>query len=141
MPQVHPVGLHTTAVSARSVFAIQEQMSLPPARLRLGNISLPAWLGRRLVDEDATLSMLAIDDTLFLGVPCDMTASLGAALKQAARAKGFHPFLIGFANDYIGYCVPAEVYHAQAYESAMAFNGPHAGELLVKRLIRMMDRR
>jgi len=120
------------------VRAHQEQLALPPARVRVGGVTLPRWLGRRFVDDEATLSVLAIGPTVFVGVPCDLDASLGRRLKQAAQAIGRNPVLVGFASDYIGYCVPEALYRAKQYESSMAFNGPRAGELVVERLIEML---
>ena len=60
-------------------------MVLPPARVRAGHLTFPRWLGRRLVDDDATLSVVAIGSTVLFGAPCDLAASLGAQLKEAAR--------------------------------------------------------
>ena len=122
-----------------AVHAIQEPMRLPPAQIRLGRLRLPRWLGQPLVDDDATLSVLTVGPAAFIGVPCDLTASLGAVLKQAARSHRLSPMVIGFASDYIGYCVPGSLYQAQQYESSMAFNGPRAGELVVSRLEQMLD--
>ena len=76
---------------------------------------------------------------MWFGVPCDLTADLGQQLKSAARERGLEPMVIGFADDYIGYCVPASLYEAKQYESSMAFNGPHAGELIVEQLKQMLD--
>ena len=47
--------------------------------------------------------------------------------------------MIGFASDYIGYCVPEALYRQKQYESSMAFNGPKAGEQVVNQLIRMLN--
>ena len=121
--------------------ARQERMPLPPARVRLGRLSLPRWLGSQFVDDDATLSVVEAGSTVFFGVPCDLAASLGLRLKRAARAQELQPMVIGFASDYIGYCVPESLYDAKQYESSMAFNGPKAGELVVERLIQMLDDR
>ena len=118
--------------------AAQERVPLADARVRLGRVALPRWAGRRLVDDDATLSVVTAGEIAFVGVPCDLDASLGMRLKQAAQAQGRKPLLIGFASDYIGYCVPEALYRANQYESSMAFNGPRAGELVVERLIQMM---
>ncbi|HEX9780033.1 MAG TPA: neutral/alkaline non-lysosomal ceramidase N-terminal domain-containing protein [bacterium] len=109
-------------------------MPLPPARIRMGVLPLPGFLAARLVDDDASLSAAVADGIAFIGLPCDMTAGLGAALKAEARGRGWHPLLVGFANDYIGYCVPPEVYEHSDYEAAMAFNGPDTGALIVERL-------
>jgi len=47
--------------------------------------------------------------------------------------------IVGFASDYIGYCVPERAYGARQYESGMAFNGPKTGTLIVERLVQMLD--
>ena len=123
-----------------ALHARQERLTLPPAQLRAGRLAFPRWLGKRLVDDDATLSVVEVGTAAFMGVPCDLAASLGASLKEAARAKRLNPVIIGFASDYIGYCVPEALYEAKKYESSMAFNGPKAGELVVERLKQMVDR-
>jgi hypothetical protein len=124
----------------RATRAAQELMALPPARIRLGSRwTLPGWLGKRLVDDDARLSIVAIGATAFIGVPCDLSAELGRQLKAAARARALDPVIVGFASDYLGYCMPRTLYESRAYESLMALNGPDTGELVVSRLIRMLD--
>lgn len=129
------------AEAPAAVVAAQERLPLPPPRVRLTSwLTLPRVLGGVLVDDDATLSLLAVGDVVVFGVPCDLTAELGEALKEAARARQRLPLIAGFANDYIGYCVPARLYHARRYETAMAFNGPKAGELIVQRLDTMLDK-
>ena len=122
------------------VRAAQAILTLPPARVRAGSVTVPRWMGRRLVDDDATLALVIAGPTAFMGAPCDLaTASLGARLKAAARERGLMPHIIGFASDYIGYCIPEAFYREHAYESSMAFNGPRAGELVTEKLIEMLD--
>jgi hypothetical protein len=124
----------------RAVMATQERVPLPPARVRLGpRMILPRWLGRQFVDDDATLSLLAVGKTVFLGIPCDLTAGLGQELKTAARSHDLDPMVIGFASDYIGYCLPEALYDSQTYESSLAFNGPKTGELVVERMKQMIE--
>lgn len=125
-----------------AVKAAQEVMPLPPARVRLSRrLRLPQWLGQPLVDNDATLSVLRIGSTALIGVPCDLESALGAQLEAVASARGLRPQIIGFANDYIGYCVSKPRYHSDEYEALMAFNGPRTGEIIIERLIQMMDDR
>ncbi|MBI2104007.1 MAG: neutral/alkaline non-lysosomal ceramidase N-terminal domain-containing protein [Candidatus Omnitrophica bacterium] len=119
--------------------AAQVRAPLPPAEVRLGRLTLPRGIGQRLVDDDATLSVVTAGEVAFLGAPCDLSAELGMRLKRAAQDRGLRPLLIGFASDYIGYCVPEALYRAKQYESSMAFNGPRAGELLVNHLKDMLD--
>ncbi len=121
------------------VRARTERVPLPPARVRLGRFTLPRWVGARLVDDDATLSAAVIGRTAWFGAPCDLSALLGDRLKQAARAVGLSPVIVGFASDYIGYCLPEALYETKEYESSMAFNGPKTGELVVDRLMQMLE--
>ncbi len=122
-----------------SVFVEQRVVRLPPAHLRLGSVLLPSWFSQPFVDDDATLTVIAIGPVLLMGVPCDFSAELGLTLKSYAREKGFRPLVVGFANDYIGYCLPERWYRTQAYEAMLAFNGPRTGELLVETLKQMID--
>lgn len=125
--------------SSASVEVEQRFVPLAPAQLRLGWLRLPSWLGQSLVDDDATLTVVGVGPVVVFGVPCDLTAELGFAVKRAARRHERHPVIAGFANDYIGYCLPEQAYRARTYESSMAFNGPHTGEQVVEELTRMLN--
>lgn len=127
------------ARAAESVVAEQRTIRLPPARLRWSRRALPSWVSARFVDDDATLTMIQVDSIAWLGVPCDLSAELGLELKRHAAHHGYQPVIAGFANDYIGYCLPARLYDTEHYEAMLAFNGPTTGELLVEELKRMID--
>lgn len=124
----------------RRLLVRQETLPLPPAAVRLGRwLTLPRWWGAQLVDDDATLSLIVFGDVALHGVPCDLAASLGQQLKAAARSRGMEPLVVGFVNDYIGYCIPESLYHTNAYEASLAFNGPRTGTLVVQRSIDMLN--
>ncbi len=127
------------SVSDTALQAAQQAMPLPPARVRLGKLTLPSWMGRALVDDDATLSLVRVGPVLLIGVPCDLSAELGLALKRYARERGYQPLIVGFADDYIGYCLPKRLYERTTYEASLMFNGSDTGELLVYELQRMID--
>ena len=112
---------------------------LDKPRVRVGSFRLFDWLSRRLADDDATLSVIAIDRLVLFGVPCDLAASLGGRLKAAARQADLDPLIAGFADDYIGYCLPAETYNSGSYEASKAFNGPDTGEQITDELVGMLD--
>ena len=95
-----------------------------PLRQRQASKNRPNSLGRSL---------------LLIGVPCDLSAELGLELKRHARERGYQPLIVGFANDYIGYCLPRRLYETDSYEASLAFNGPDTGERLVSELQCMMD--
>lgn len=118
----------------------QEIMPLPPPRVRLNrHTALPGWLSRRFVDDDATLTVIAAGPAVFIGAPCDLSVELGRQLQSHAAARGYTPFIVGFADDYIGYCVPPALYETGQYEALMAFNGPDTGLRIVSRLQQMLD--
>ena len=68
-----------------------------------------------------------------------MTSDLGRHLRDAAAARGLTGMVIGFASDYIGYCIPETLYDSEEYEATLAFNGPCAGRLVVERLTRLVE--
>lgn len=126
-------------IAVRTLRARVEQMPLPPAKLRLGQVSLPHWLSRRFVDEEAVLTAAVVGGLALAGAPCDLSAELGQRLEHAAQARGLRLMVIGFTNDYIGYCLPERLYDREEYEASLAFHGPRAGSLVVERLIGMID--
>ncbi len=124
----------------RDVAAAQTRMPLAPAQLRLTSwLTLPSLLGNRLVDDDATITVVRIGPVVWFGVPCDLSAELGERLKAAARGRSLSPVVVGFADDYIGYCVSERLYRSRQYETSMAFNGPLTGTQLVEQAIRLME--
>ncbi len=118
----------------------RRRLALPDPQVRLGRrLRLPAWWGRRLVDDDATLTVVVAGDLALFGVPCDMTMSLAGRLRAAADARGLQGYVTGFADDYIGYCLSEAEYATESYESRMAFHGPQAGDLIVEHLVQMVE--
>lgn len=119
--------------------ASQRVVELPSAQVRLGRWTLPRWLSRSLADDDATIALAAVGSVLFIGVPCDLSVALGRELKQYAQSRGYQPLIVGFANDYIGYCMPPSVYETDHYEATLMLNGPAAGVVIVEELKQMID--
>jgi hypothetical protein len=60
-------------------------------------------------------------------------------IKEDARKKGFEVIIIGFANDYIGYILPRQLYFGSSYEASMAFHGPQMGEYLLEMIALLME--
>ncbi len=127
------------ASASSGLRAVTTVMRLPPPHLHLPRFSLPSWLSRPFVDDDATLTLVAIGSVVFIGVPCDLSAELGFAIKRHAASLGYTPLIVGFADDYVGYCMPEHIYRSGGYEASMAFNGPKTGELLVERVSQLLD--
>ncbi len=128
------------ALTSAPVGMIVDDLWLPPARLRWGRRRLPSWVSERFVDRYARLHLVAVDGWLLIGVPCDLSLDVGRALGAAARSRGWRPLIIGFADDYIGYVLPAAAYARDSYESRMSLNGPTVADVLTRALTSMMDR-
>ncbi|MBI4356068.1 MAG: neutral/alkaline non-lysosomal ceramidase N-terminal domain-containing protein [Candidatus Omnitrophica bacterium] len=107
-----------------------EHVALPPAQMRVGQWQLPRWLGETFLDRTATITVVAVDSLRFIGVPGDLSSELGRQWKGWFWTQGYAPVLAGFANDYIGYILPAAQYEADEYEAQMMFNGPTVADTL-----------
>ena len=106
------------------------QVSLPPVQMMLGPIPLHPAIGRMMRPESVTLNLMAMDGTLFVPLPAEMTAELGLTLKRKLSAHGLQPFLLGYANGYLGYAVTPAQYETKAYEASMTWYGPTLGTSL-----------
>jgi len=100
------------------------------------------WLAQQLVDErDSYLQLIALDDLLWLGTPCDISGEISSTLKGFAQRRGYHAVLTSFNGSYLGYILPGRYYHYDAYESRrMSFFGPYMGDYLEEMMKRMMAR-
>lgn len=133
-------AMQSTAPSSTALAAKTHVLPLPPARIRLSRrVTLPHTIGRGLADDDASLVVMRVGDAALIGAPCDLLSELGQALKRHAAERGLQPIIVGFANDYIGYCLPERLYGTEHYEAKLALNGPRAGELLVEALKHLID--
>jgi hypothetical protein len=104
---------------------------LPPPQLKVAQTRrLPVWIGRLFFDGETTLQIIRIDRHFLIGMPADVGVEIGKAWKEAARSKGMEAMIIGFANDYVGYVMPAKYYDTPAYEAFMSFNGPFMADYL-----------
>ena len=127
-------------VTQATILAAIDDLSLPPARLRVGWWRLPAWVSERFLDRYARLHAVAVGRWLLLGAPCDMSIAIGRQMSDIARAHGWTPLIIGFADDYIGYVLPASDYATRSYEARMSFNGPAIAEELTRALTLIIER-
>ena len=126
--------------SPHRVAAVTEAWRLPSPQLRAGRARLPGWLGGRLLDPQARLHLVALGPWLLIGAPADVGVEVAADWRAAAEARGFHPIVIGFSDDYIGYVLPAAAYDPSSYEGQMQFYGPGLAQAMTDVMVRLMDR-
>lgn len=106
-------------------------LPLPDAQIKVSpHRRLPAVIGDLFFDRRSALALAVIGDGLLIGVPCDLSARIGAAWKADAQRLGRRAVIVGFANDYVGYVIPSEYYETPHYEARMSFNGPEMDRYL-----------
>ncbi|MBI5095840.1 MAG: neutral/alkaline non-lysosomal ceramidase N-terminal domain-containing protein [Candidatus Hydrogenedentes bacterium] len=82
------------------------------------------------------LGVLRVGDLIAIGIPGEMTSSLGVQIKQAlAQAGAPHPIIAGLANEWISYILPPEEYTKGGYEPGVSFYGDQLGPVIVKQAI------
>lgn len=75
------------------------------------------------------LTILAIGDVAFVGIPGELFVELGLALK--ANHYFAHTFVVGYCNDFIGYLPTRDAYAQRGYEVETARVAADSGELIV----------
>lgn len=114
---------------------------LPPSQIKTSpDRRLPRTVGDLLFDRRSSLSIVAIGEGVLIGVPCDLSARIGAAWKAEAARLGRRAVIVGFTNDYVGYIIPSDLYDTDHYEARMSFNGPYMDRYLTALTSRALSR-
>ena len=83
-----------------------------------------------------------VGDLLLLGFPCEPSAEIGLAAKEAARTAGYHhPAVVALTNDWLAYCLTPVQYRAGKYEAMMSFYGDQFGPTMLAALNAELDQR
>jgi hypothetical protein len=79
-----------------------------------------------------------LDELVVLGVPGEMAAALGLAVKSQARTlTGATCVTIGgLADEWTSYVLPAEEYQRGGYEASMSFYGDTLGATMMEGMVR-----
>lgn len=110
-----------------------ERKKLPRVKIRRGFVRVPSALGNRIFPRRSTFQAARLGSFLFLAFPGEVGSETGLDIEREARAKFFTPFIIGYANDYIGYVIPRRYYKDQTqYEAEVSFYGPKMDEFVKK---------
>ena len=75
------------------------------------------------------MTLLAIGDLALVGVPGELFAELGIAIKANPHFR--HTFVLGYCNDLVGYIPTREAYEVGGYEVETSRVAQGSGELLV----------
>ena len=109
--------------------------NLPQLQMRLGPIPVPVEIAKRMRPTAAFLNIAALNGTLLVPLPAEMTTELGSALRRKLADKGRPSFLLGYAGGYLGYAVTAQQYESGSYEAGMTWYGAGFGQLLENDLL------
>jgi hypothetical protein len=92
----------------------------------------------RLVPPQTHSTGLRLDELVVLGVPGEMAAALGLAVKSQARTlTGATCVTIGgLADEWTSYVLPAEEYQRGGYEASMSFYGDTLGATMMEGMVR-----
>lgn len=102
-PEVDP-----KSAAAGRLFDVREELAL--ARL-------PKTL-------EAEVQVLRIGELFLVGIPGELAACLGEDIRRALGQQ--HCWIVGYANGYLGYCVPRASYEVGGYETLAARWSPLA---------------
>ena len=85
---------------------------------------VPAILSNRFLPRHAYFQVVRLGNIAFMALPGEIASEIGREIEARAAGKGFRLFVIGFANDYIGYVIPERYYLDRSeYESRTSLYG------------------
>ena len=99
------------------------------------DLRLSPEVGHKLMPEmkSSFLQALAVNNLLWITMPCELSGEYAIDLKNALELKGFNSAITSFNGQYLGYIVPAKYYYFDAYESRlMGWFGPSMGDYLME---------
>jgi len=100
---------------------------------RVKRVTLPPSLLGDLLPETALLSEVRIGKLTLLGVPGEMNAGPGVRIRSLVEKRTGGPaWLVGLANDHLGYFADATAWREGGYESRMTFFGPRVTDVLAE---------
>ncbi len=120
--------------------AALKQVELPKVKVRQGWLHVPSFLGDRFFPRKTFFQALRLGNLLFLAFPGEVGSEMGYEIENRTASKGLTPFVVGFANDYIGYAVPRRFYLNQDnYEARASFYGKKLDWFFHKQADRLTD--
>ena len=89
-----------------------------------------------LFSQQATISVVRLGSLVLVGIPGEMTASLGLQVRKALESSGdIQAVVVGLVGDYIGYILPPDEYDEGGYEVTVSFYGRTLGTVMTEAAI------
>jgi hypothetical protein len=100
------------------------------------------WLFQRFFGkEQVYVNMLQVGNVVFMGMPCDFSGELNAALDVSAASKGNKLMVTSFNGGFVGYITLDSRYNINAYETrTMNWFGPENGAYFSEIITRMLEK-
>lgn len=118
---------------------LKEPFELPKPRLTLRNC-VGHWVPRSVtvglgwaMTQTSELVAVAVGDHAWLTIPGELESRLGQEVKAAGRGFFQGTFVVGLANDYLGYLLTQEAYRRPSYIGCVSLFGERAGERVTAR--------
>lgn len=134
------IGLPFNERVSISSFKIPVPLRAPQLKVS-ENVKVRPWLFKELVGEqNVFISVLKINDTLLVGLPCDFSGEVALPLYAYAQSKGLNLIVTSFNGGYIGYVTKDDWYHLPKYETrTMNWYGPDSGAYFSEMIRRVID--
>ncbi len=117
-----------------------EKVKLPKVKLRHSFLKVPSILGNWFLPRNTLFQTVQLGKFIFITIPGEVSSEIGYQIEERMRGKGFISFVIGYANDFVGYVIPERYYLDQKqYESRASFYGKHFDVFLQKTIERLTD--
>jgi neutral ceramidase len=117
-----------------------QKIRLPKSRIRLGWLKVPSFIGNRVFPNRTYFQAIRLGKLLFITFPGEASAEVGLEIENAARARYFSPYFVGYAHDFIGYMVPRRYYRDRSqYEATTSFYGEKLEWFYQEQAGRLMD--
>lgn len=87
------------------------------------------------------IQVVSLGDIALVSIPGELFVEYGLEIKKKSPFP--HTFIIGYANDYVGYIPTLEAFQEGGYEVRLGLASkldPKAGEIITKRVLGMLDR-
>ena len=92
----------------------------------------------KIKEVETEMQAIAIDDTVLIAEPGELFVEIGLDIKKKAGLENV--FVVGYANDSIGYVPTREAYKEGKYEAFSTILSPEAGEIIHKTALELISK-
>ncbi len=134
------LGTQTEGIGSIDAFRLRVPMRSPQMKVSK-NLKIRPWIFRSLFGEyEVEITVLKLNDTVLIGMPCDFSGELALPLYEYARAQNINLIITSFNGGYAGYITQDDRYDLEKYETrTMNWYGPDSGAYFSEIIKRVID--